>query len=615
MKDATPQALGRLLGDISSRPASADEEAPSLLAPGRAAMSRAGLRRQIESVARDLAAAGVRPRDRVAICLPDGPEMAAAFLGVASVAASAPLNPAYREEEFSFYLADLAPSALLLPAASDSPARRAADRLGVRVLELTADPRTSGSFRLSGSADAQDAEALPPAGPGEVALLLHTSGTTSRPKLVALTHRNLWTSAEHIVRSLALTSEDRCLNVMPLFHIHGLVAALLSSLLAGGSVVCAPGFQAPMFFDWMEEFQPTWYTAVPTMHQAVLLRARQPGWFRERGRLRFVRSSSAPLPPTVLAELESVFAVPVIEAYGMTEAAHQMASNPLPPEDRRPGSVGRAAGPEIAILGEKSEFVGPDTRGEVVIRGANVTAGYVNDPSANESAFVRGWFRTGDQGYLDAGGYLTLTGRLKEIINRGGEKISLREIDEALLEHPAVSQAVAFAIPDARLGEDVGVAVVLEANADAAPSDLRDFLSKRLADFKVPRRIVVVAEIPKGPTGKLQRIGLAQKLGVTAAEVPAGSGVPFVAPRTSVERKIARTWIEVLRVDPIGMTDDFVAVGGDSVLAAQIVARIRESFGVDVSLPEFFEAGTVEGLAALLEKSGERGVDAENVSG
>ena len=346
-----------------------------------------------------------------------------------------------------------------------------------------------------------------------MALILHTSGTTSRPKIVPLHHANIWTSARNIAASLELSENDRALNVMPLFHIHGLIAGLCAPLSRGGSVFCTPGFNALKFFAEMEEARPTWYTAVPTMHQTILTRAGRHKEIIARRPLRFVRSSSSSLPPTVIGELEAAFKCPVIEAYGMTEATHQMASNPLN-GIRKPGSVGVPAGPEIAIMDEAGRLMGPGETGEVVIRGENVTAAYENNPKANGEAFVDGWFRTGDQGVIDADGYLTLTGRLKEIINRGGEKISPREVDEALMDHPAVLQAVAFAVPHPMLGEDVGAAVVLREGLSATEQELGAFLSERLAAFKTPRKILFLAEIPKGATGKLQRIGLAQKLGL-----------------------------------------------------------------------------------------------------
>jgi acyl-CoA synthetase (AMP-forming)/AMP-acid ligase II len=301
---------------------------------------------------------------------------------------------------------------------------------------------------------------------------------------------------------------------MPLFHIHGLIAATLSSLNAGASVVCTPGFNALTFFAQLTEFRPTWYTAVPTMHQAILGRAARNADAIAGARLRFIRSSSASLPPQVMTELEATFGVPLIEAYGMTEAAHQMASNPLPPRPRYAGSVGIAAGPEVAIMDEQGALLPAGSVGEVVIRGPNVTPGYRNNPQANASAFTNGWFRTGDQGVLDEAGYLRLTGRLKEIINRGGEKISPREVDEVILDHPAVAQVVTFAVPHPKLGEDVAAAVVLKEGQALTERELQQFVGQRLADMKVPRKVLFVAEIPKGATGKLQRIGLAAKLGL-----------------------------------------------------------------------------------------------------
>jgi acyl-CoA synthetase (AMP-forming)/AMP-acid ligase II/acyl carrier protein len=595
MSSTATETLSHLLDVTVSRSGSS----LALRAPGkRQELSYADLLRQVEVISRSLAAAGVRSGDRVAICLPDGPEMVTAFLGVSSVVASAPLNPAYRQEEFAFYLSDLQPRALLLLAGSESPARQAAEQLGVAVLELVPDAETVGLFQFASDGDSH--EPLPAAAPDDVALLLHTSGTTSRPKLVPLTQRNLCASAEHIVRTLQLSVEDRCLNVMPLFHIHGLIAATLSSLRAGGSVVCTPGFLAPQFFDWLDEFRPTWYTAVPTMHQAILARASGHRGLRGSSALRFLRSSSAALPPRLFHELEEAFDAPVIEAYGMTEAAHQMASNPLPPSARKAGSVGLPAGPQIAVLDERGRPAGPEQRGEIVIRGPNVTQGYLANPSANSESFVEGWFRTGDQGYFDEEGYLFLTGRLKEIVNRGGEKISPREIDELLLEHPAVAQAVAFGFPHHELGEELAAAIVLRDGATATERELREFVSTRVVNFKVPRRIAIVSAIPKGPTGKLQRIGLAAKLGITE-EIPPSSSQPRVPPRTALEEDLVRIWREVLRVDGFGVEDDFLVLGGDSILATQIVARLRETFRVDISILDFFEAGTIAGLAKLLE--------------
>ncbi len=499
--------------------AAADGAAVALAAPERPPLTHGGLRALVDRTRAALAGQGLGRGDRVAIVLPNGPEMAACFIAVACNAAAAPLNPAYRDDEFAFYLADLKAAALIVAQGSDTPARAVAQRLGLRILELVPGP-AEGDFTLAAAgAPAEPAPAAPAADPGaampdDTAMLLHTSGTTSRPKLVPLSQRNLCASAAHIARTLQLGPGDRGLNIMPLFHIHGLIAGVLAPLAAGSQVYCTPGFNALKFFGWMDLARPTWYTAVPTMHQAILARAGKNTDVIRRHPLRFIRSSSSSIPPQVIAEIEAVFGAPLIESYGMTEATHQMASNPLPPLPRRPGSVGRAAGPEIAILGEQGRLLPAGETGEIVIRGPNVTAGYEANPEANAAAFVDGWFRTGDQGVLDADGYLSLTGRLKEIINRGGEKISPREIDEILMDHPALAQVVCFGMPHAKLGEEVAAVVVLREGRQASERELQEFVAARAADYKVPRKILFMDEIPKGATGKLQRIGLAARLGL-----------------------------------------------------------------------------------------------------
>ena len=584
--------LRKLIGEFGRRA----PDAPAILAPGYGALTYGALDAVIARAGEALARAGVGPGYRVALVCSNGPAAATSFLGIASYTACAPLNPAYRANEFEFYLEDLQPRALAIEAGLDSPVRNAAVSRAIPLLEIVTRPSMlAGDIDLI-SEPRECTTALPAPGPDDVALLLHTSGTTSRPKLVPLTQANLAASARHIAASLQLTGRDRCMNVMPLFHIHGLEAALLASLAAGGSVVCCPGFVAPRFFEWMGEFEPTWYTAVPTMHQSVVARsmAESPPVHR----LRFIRSCSSALAPSLMGELESIFCVPVIEAYGMTEAAHQMASNPLPPAQRKPGSVGVAAGPELAVMDDADNLLPPGVGGEVVIRGPNVTAGYFGNPEANASSFTAGWFRTGDEGHLDSEGYLFLSGRRKEIINRGGEKIAPREIDEVLLLHAAVAQAVAFAAPHATLGETVAAAVVLRPGAAVVEKELRAFAAARLIDFKVPERILFVSEIPKGPTGKTQRIGLAARLGVGEIR-PAATKAEYVAPRTRAEKRVAGIVAKTLGVPRAGLHESVLDLGADSLLVATLLTRVKESEGADIAVLDFAEEPTVAGLCRL----------------
>lgn len=500
------------LAALVSTPGREQPDRKALYAVDRDPLTYRVLSRQVAATSEALASMGIGRRDRVALVLPNGPEMAVALIAVACTAICAPLNPTYTARELDFYLTDLEPVAIVVASELISPARDAATAHRVPIIELSHTASASaGVFTLSGECNRPHARTAAPQ-PDDVALVLHTSGTTARPKLVPVTHASLCTSGHSVAGTLQLRPQDLCLNVMPLFHVHGLVGALISSLTAGAGVVCTPGFRAGDMLPWIREFQPTWYTAVPTMHQAVLAAAAacDPP---VPTTLRVIRSSSAPLAPQHAADLERMFGVPVVEAYGMTEGAHQISSNPLPPRERRSGTVGVATGCDVAILNE-DRLLRPGTVGEIVIQGPNVTRGYVDNAAANAEAFVDGWFRTGDLGALDADGYLRIVGRLKEVINRGGEKISPREVDEALLEHPQVAQAVAFALPDPRLGEDVAAAVVLRTGAETTESELRRFVGERLARFKVPRHVVVLDKIPTGPTGKLQRIGLAARLGL-----------------------------------------------------------------------------------------------------
>ena len=501
LSDATPTTL---LGLLSSAPA----ERTAIIQPEQnLRVTYGALRSQVEAVAEALAASGVGRGDRVGIALPNGIPMIVSFLAASVAGTAALLNPGYKEDEFRFYLEDTNARVLLLPAEGAEDARRAAaDRVPILTVKMDA----AGTVSLG---DLTRGRTPDPSTVDDIALILHTSGSTGRPKRVPLTHANLSISTQNVAKSYSLTSDDVSLCVMPLFHVHGLVASTLATLATGGTVVVPGKFSPLSFWRVARDYGVTWYSAVPTLHQLLLARA-ESGSAKPAGaeKLRFIRSCSASLPPQVMHDLEAAFGAPVLEAYGMTEAAHQMASNPLPPGARLPGSVGRGTDVGISIMDAEGRHLPAGERGEVVIQGRNVIRGYENNPEANATSFVDGWFRTGDQGFLDANGYLTLVGRLKELINRGGEKISPREIDEVLLTHPAIAEAVCFGVPHATWGEEVAAAVVLREPATGAPteSDLLAYCKERLADYKRPKQIHITDVIPRTATGKIQRRVVAQ---------------------------------------------------------------------------------------------------------
>jgi len=587
-------SLPHLLGYHAKR----TPDAPVILAPGRAPLSYGRLYRHIGEVGHALRAKGISRNDRVIVVLPNGPQLAVAILAVAASAVCVPMNPAYGAEELDRYYSDLRPDALIIEAGSDSPVRRVALSRGVRVVELSAAfEAEAGLFTLTGDqADKPSSESV---GPGDVALLAHTSGTTSRPKIIPQTHAQLCRSAYSWSAALTLRETDRCLNVMPLFHGHGLTATVLTSLAAGASVVCTPGPDVDRFFAWLTAFRPTWYSAVPTVHQAILAEARH---HRERAtecRLRFIRSVSAPLPLPVFAELEKTFETCVINCYAMAETSDgPIACNPLPPGQRKAGSVGVPVGLDVAIMDENGTLLPGGQAGQIVVRGTIVMDGYDGDPIATQNAFADGWLKTGDLGFFDEDGYLFITGRSREFINRGGEKISPLEVDAVLLEYPAVAEAVTFAVPHPTLGEDVAAAIVLRPHATATPQDIRQFVVGRVADFKVPRQVLIVSKVPKGPTGKVQRIGLAAKLGI---ENLAAMRSSFAAPRTPLEKALAESWAEILQIEQVGIDDNFFALGGDSLSATRVLAHVYGMTGREFDMSCFFEAPTIAKMAHHLE--------------
>lgn len=487
----------------------ADEQI-ALASPNTPALTYKQLRENVFQLAEQLNGFGFGRGDRVAIAIPNSPEMIIVFLATAISATACPLNPKYKQDEFAFYYEDTQAKALIiLP--DTIPDALAACTPSIAIINV--NTQADATLKLELIRGEENPRPVLAADADDVAMILHTSGTTSRPKRVPIRHRNLAVSAANIVNAYSLTAGDKTLLLMPLFHIHGLVGCMLSTFASGGTVICPPGFNALEFWKLVDEFKPTWYSAAPTMHQTILARANRNEEIVRANRFRFIRSSSAPLPPVVLEQIEVTLNAPVLQSYSMTEAAHMMTTNPLPPGVCKPNSVGIGFGVDVGIMDDGGNLLSPGSLGEVVVKGANVIDGYENNPQANATAFVNGWFRTGDQGFLDEDGYLSLTGRLKELINRGGEKISPLEVDDVLLRHSAVSEALAFAVPHKTLGEDIHAAVVLKSIVDE--KQLRSHCSQMLADFKVPAKIHILPELPRGATGKLQRLNMAKLLNIS----------------------------------------------------------------------------------------------------
>ncbi|WFU26394.1 amino acid adenylation domain-containing protein [Bradyrhizobium sp. CB1717] len=581
--------IGGLL-DFHARRAPA---APAILAPGRPALTYGALGERTHDLVHTLRGLGIASADRVAVALPRGADSALALIAVASSCACIPVNPDLTADELQRYFSELKLTALVTRADMNSPSRDVAKALDITVIDFVPGPKDDlGGCTFMGPAVGPASASGASRGDDDAFILL-TSGTAARPKMVPLTHRNVCLSAYNAGRVLSLTSHDRLLNVLPLFHAHGLISGLLTALAAGSSVICTDGFDAASFFGWMRELQPTWYTAVPTIHRALLTAAEANPDRVRASSLRVIRSASASLAPAILAGLEATFGVPVLETYGMTEAASQIAANPF--ELRKVGSVGRAAGPEIAIMDEAGRALAGGEHGEIVLRGANMTRGYYNDEAATEAAFRNGWFRTGDLGYLDTDGYLFIVGRIKDVINRGGQKVSPLEVEDVLLSHPAVLEAGVFAVPHPKLGENVAAVVVLRQNSEASSDQLRQFARKRLAAYKVPSLIRSVAALPKGASGKVKRNALA---GLIAETADAGE---TRLPRNALETQLAEIWAGLLELQQVGIDQDVFALGADSLAVTQMRSRLRERFSVDFSFEDIFDCATVTALAARIE--------------
>lgn len=580
--------------ELLNKQANLHPQSSAIAAPDRSSMNYGELVSQIHYTTNFLCSIGVKRNDRIAIVLPDGPEMAIAFLGVSSCATSAPLNQVYNAKEFDAYLTALGIKYLIVQSGVDSPARMLAIEKGITVVELTPElDKKAGTYTLTSSLTSDDRSKVVLSKSTDVALLLHTSGTTALPKIVPLTHHNICTSVNYFINAFMLDKHDCCLNIMPLFHISGLIGSLLCSLAVGGKSYCCPKFREDSFFLWMKDANPTWYMAAPTMHQALLSRAGENKDIIKANPLRFIRSASSFLPALVQKQLENTFHAPVLVSYGMTETALHISNNPLPPGKTKPGSVGPSSGPDVAIMDDSGKLLSPNCTGEIVVRGENVIRGYEDNPEENRKSFINGWFRTGDQGFLDDDGYLYVTDRIKEIINKGGEKISPAEVDKYLLEHPDILQVISFPIPHPTLEQDIAVAVVLKKDSILTEKAIRELCIKRLAAFKVPNQIVILDEIPKSKTGKYIRKNMFDLLSRRL-------GIDYVGPRNELENALVDIFSGVLKSKKIGVYDNFFSSGGDSLSALQVLSRIHTQIKLELPISALFRKPTVTELAEVI---------------
>jgi acyl-CoA synthetase (AMP-forming)/AMP-acid ligase II/acyl carrier protein len=566
--------------------------------PGQDTLSYAALHGQLRVTRSRFKALGIGTDDRIAVILPQGPENAVLCLAAMSYACCVPFNPDSKESHLADAFTRLGIHFLVTASGMDQAGRHAASAAGVRTIDLvrTADG-LAGEFVLKAQDEPWPAARSDSRGvqdPARPVLILHTSGSTAAPKAVPLTAKNLLASVENLVTSLALTPESVALNMMPLFHIGALVDLTLSSLRVGGAVICTRDMSARTFHQCLHQLRPTWYQAVPTMMQDVVSHARRRGLPTSNSSLRFCRAVSARLPQKIRDDFVDCFGVPVIEIYGMTETAGVITSNRLPPHGQKQGSVGIPAGTAIQIIDGSGNKARTGQKGEVLVAGDNVFSGYFAAEEINRISFVGGWFRTGDEGYIDTEGHLFLTGRLKDIINRGGEKISSLQVDECLQRYPTVSDAACFPLPHPTLGEDVAAAVVLAEGKSLDDAGIRAFMATQLPGFMLPGHYFVVDSLPRTAAGKLQRYILPQILH------PAGNApqVSRQKPQSPAGQLIARLWSDILAVDDVGKEDNFFDLGGDSLKAAVFMTELEAQIEIHLDAGALYDHPTLDAFEA-----------------
>ncbi len=483
-------------------------DAIAILAPGRPAATYRELHVAVDRLAAELRARGLGRQDGIAVVFPEGPDLCLALLAAVSVGIAVPLAWPTVEAEYRRILVQRRVRAVLADAAIPAAAVAPDDRELTTITVASGSPGRMGDLRVAGRPRGEPTPASLPQ-PDDIAVILHSSGTTGRSKVVPRLHRNSAATCRAIIAARAITPADRCLSLSPTAYSQGLII-LMTAVFSGSSFISVPGPDLEAMPLWLQTYRPTYISTTPAVLRTLAGAGDALAAAFRRARLRSILSSTGPLSSDELSRLEAALGAPILNTYGMSEASF-IAGEPFPDIHRVPGSVGLAQC-EVRIIDERGETLARGQTGEIVIRGPRVFPGYLDDPDANAAVFLPGgWFRTGDLGFLDAAGYLHLTDRLGEVINRGGEKIAPAEVDGVLQSHPAVAEAAVFAVPDTRLGEDIVAAVVFKVGEAVTAREVRHWLLQRLPPSRSPRRIWVVERLPRTPTGKVQRGELARR--------------------------------------------------------------------------------------------------------
>ncbi|WP_246161136.1 AMP-binding protein [Bradyrhizobium sacchari] len=591
--DGTEPDAQCTLGQVIGRTASRFPQRAAIVSTGFAPLTYGDLQRRLDDIRGQLRVGGFDCSARIGVLMPFGPEAVLAIVAVACCSIAVPLDPRLSPVEVDLRFGMLHLNALLVPQGSDTEARQAAERRGIAIIEAV--PAYGGQLGLDVPVRAADRAAIDaePA-PHSPAFILQTSGTTAQPKLIPFSHSNMLAASARLQAWFGLTHQDRCLSVSPPFYSHGLKVTVFTPLLTGGSIAVPANNAIVALDEWLDCLSPTWYSAGPALHAAMLDKVSSLADVRVAHTLRFIVSGGAPLLPDVRDGLQRVLGVPVLEHYGSSEAA-QIAANLPPPGPNRPGTCGQPPPGTLAIAGEDGRFLTAGERGEIWIRGPTVFSGYLDAPELNQAAFVGGWFRTGDIGSLDEDGFLSLHGRLGELINRGGDKISPADVESALLRHPAVAEAAAFAVRHPRLGEDVAAAIVSHPHTQTTTAEIRQFLQGELASFKIPHRVLILDQLPKGPTGKVQRRRLRDG-GLPQMPMPVVSKASL-----DLEGELLTLWRRLLKSDAVTLDDDFFASGGDSLLAMEMLSELEQLIGQAVPETILFGAETIRQLVQKLD--------------